>query len=142
MSDLITLAVKNYDNALDNVKDHGVNVTLSGMIIVFAMLILLVFIIWAFGMFMSRVINKEKPNKAPKQPKPKKEAKPKKAAPAVQQSVSETEDEGIIAAISAAVMMMYEGTGVTPKIRSIRPAVKTARSAWATAGVMNNTRSF
>ena len=51
-------------------------------------------------------------------------------------------DDDVIAAISAAVMMMYECSGKTPIIRSIRPAVKSSRSAWANAGVMNNTRSF
>ena len=53
-----------------------------------------------------------------------------------------SEDEDVVAAISAAVMMMYEGTGKTPVIRSIRPANKGVRSAWGMAGVMNNTRPF
>ena len=39
-------------------------------------------------------------------------------------------------------MMMYEGTGKTPVIRSIRPAATGGMSAWRAAGIANNTRSF
>ena len=51
-------------------------------------------------------------------------------------------DEEVVAAISAAVNMMYEGTGKSPIIRSIKPSTKQSRSAWKTAGVLNNTRPF
>lgn len=140
MLDFLTLAVKDYGTA-GNLKDHGVNVTLSGVLIVFAMLVLLVFVIWAFGMIMSRITGQ---NKKPKADKVKTE-QPKNPAPAskpAQTVLSDADDESVIAAVSAAVAMMYEGTGVTPVIRSIRPAVKSARSAWATAGIANNTRPF
>ncbi len=137
--DIITLVAKDYNNVTDNMSVYGGNVTMSGLLIVFAMLVLLVVILAVFGSIMSRISG------APKKEKPKKEPKVEKkvdvpAASVV--SVSASDDEDVIAAISAAVMMMYEGTGKTPVIRSIRPAIKGVRSAWGMAGVMNNTRPF
>ncbi len=128
----ITLA----SDIMNNIKDYGVNVTFSGLVIVFAMLILLVLIIFIFGMIFGGKISANKV-KAPKSEKKKESTN----VPVVTAAAS-TEDEDVIAAISAAVMMMYEGTGKTPIIRSIRPAQKGVRSAWGMAGVMNNTRPF
>lgn len=141
MSDFITLAVKDYGIA-GNLKDHGINVTLSGVLIVFAMLVLLVGVIWAFGAIMTRITGQNKPPKAKKEKteQPKAVAVVKSPAPVVASAA--TEDEDVLAAISAAIMMMYEGTGKTPVIRSVRPAVKGVRSAWASAGIANNTRPF
>lgn len=135
--DLITLAAKDYGNVAENMGTYGGNVTGSGLVIVFAMLVLLVIIISVFGMVMSRLSG------APKKEKPKKEpiAVAAPVAVAAPAPVASEEDD-IVAAISAAVMMMYEGTGKTPVIRSIRPAAKGVRSAWGMAGVMNNTRPF
>ncbi|MBO5746660.1 MAG: OadG family protein [Clostridia bacterium] len=138
--DLLTLAAKveNY-GVVGNLKSHGVTVTLSGLIIVFSMLVFLVFVLVIFGSLMERLSGKPKKEKSVKVNKV--EPKPVVAAPVVNNAVSADEDE-IIAAISAAVMMMYEGTGTTPVIRSIRPAQTSGYSAWKMAGIMNNTRSF
>lgn len=132
------LKVTNHGNGIENLKDSGINVTSSGLIIVFAMLILLVIILTVFGFVMSRLTG------APKTEKPKKEPKVEKKAdmPVAPVVSASSEDDDVIAAISAAVMMMYEGTGKTPVIRSIRPSQKGVRSAWGMAGVMNNTRPF
>lgn len=134
--------------ALENLKNYGINITLSGVIIVFAMLVLLVFVIYIFGLVMTKFFGQ------PKNDKVKKEKKNKLLAKNSADEVEDDEvlaaisaavmmmDEEVVAAISAAVNMMYEGTGKTPFIRSIKPQLKQRRSAWATAGVMNNTRPF
>lgn len=140
MFDLNTLAViKDHGSILENLKDGGITVTLSGIIIVFAMLVLLVAIIWAFGKIMTAVTGNGKP---PKEKKAKKEAPAADSKASAGGASNVSEDEGVIAAISAAIMMMYEGTGKTPVIRSIRPAATGMRSAWAAAGIANNTRPF
>lgn len=143
MFDLNTLAVINdKGDVLENLKDAGVNVTLSGIIIVFSILILLVFIIAAFGLVMVAIDNKKKASKAKtaEAPKP---APQKKAVAPIAAPVKETKnDDGVVAAISAAVAMMYEGTEVTPAIRSVRPSATGARSLWKQAGIFNNTRPF
>lgn len=56
-------------------------------------------------------------------------------------SVQEDDDE-IIAVIAAAVATMYDGTGKSAVIRSVRPSVKPNRSVWSAAGVYENTRAF
>lgn len=134
----------------DNLKEYGITVTLSGILIVFFMLILLVLVMVVFGAVMSRVSGKPKKEKAPKQKKKNRDATVAKAETkqendeviaAISAAVMMM-DEEVVAAISAAVNMMYEGTGVSPIIRSIKPSVKQKRSAWATAGLLNNTRPF
>lgn len=135
MLDFIALAAENY-GIVENLKTHGVTVTLSGLIIVFSMLLLLVCIIGVFGIVMVKLSR----TSAPKNDKVKNAEPVKVATPTVSDDAAC--DDGVIAAISAAVMMMYEGTGKTPVIRSIKPAQKGVRSVWANAGIMNNTRPF
>lgn len=142
MLDLIALSAKAPDmGTAGNLEKYAGNVTLSGLLIVFAMLVLLVVIISLFGSVMDRLngVKKPKASKSVTAQAPA-EATVKSQEPQFA-SVNEVDDGEVIAAISAAVMMMYEGTGKTPVIRSIRPATA-SRSAWKQAGVLNNVRSF
>ena len=140
MIDILNLAVKG-GTVAENFKQYGGTVTLSGLIIVFAMLILFVFVIAAFGAIMSRTAGKPKKAK-PAAPKTESKPVPKKSAPAAAPAPVNGVDDETVAVISAAVDMMYEGTGKTPVIRSVRPAATGVRSAWKTAGVLNNIRPF
>ena len=110
------------------------SVVLTGLAIVFGMLVLFVIIFSLFGVFSK----KDKATKS--ENKPKVNVKPA-PTPVVSAPVS-TEDDDIIAVIAAAVYSMYEGTGKKAVIRSIRPSATNGRSAWATAGLMNNIKSF
>ena len=143
---MLTLKAENL-GVVENLKTHGITITLSGIIIVFAMLVLLVLVMSLFGAVMSRINGKPKKEK---QPKVKKKNNLKVNAgsedeseilAAISAAVMMMDDE-VVAAISAAVNMMYEGTGKSPIIRSIKPSTKQSRSAWKTAGILNNTRSF
>ena len=92
-------------------------------------------LIWAFGRIMHGTTSESKKavNNA---------ASPAPAIPTAP-FVSNDDIEGeTIAAISAAVMMMYEGTGKIPVIRSIKRADRGFVNAWRAAGIANNTRSF
>ena len=142
MIDILNLAVKG-GTVVENFKQYGGTVTLSGFIIVFAMLILFVFVISAFGAIMSRTAGKPKKAK-PAAPKTESKPVPKKSAPAPAAALAPVNgvDDETVAVISAAVAMMYEGTGKIPVIRSVKPAATGVRSAWKTAGVLNNTRPF
>lgn len=118
--------------------NEGIIVTICGLVIVFAMLVLLVVIIMAFGGIMDKIngVEKVKPTKTEK----KAEHAPVAPAPVV--TVEEDNDE-IIAVIAAAVDAIYAETGVKPVIRRIKPAAaKGTRSVWAAAGVFENTRAF
>ena len=142
MIDISNLAVKG-GTVAENFKQYGGTVTLSGFIIVFAMLILFVFVISAFGAIMSRTAGKPKKAK-PAAPKTESKPVPTKSAPAATAALAPVNgvDDETVAVISAAVAMMYEGTGKIPVIRSVKPAATGVRSAWKTAGVLNNTRPF
>ena len=112
--------------------------TFSGVAIVFGMLLILVIMIAIFGLFARAGKGKsDKKAKAEKMPKVKKIAEPS----SVKNAVNESDDDEVIAVISAAVAMMYEGTGKKAVIRSIRPS-SAGRSAWANAGIRDNVRAF
>lgn len=116
---------------------------LTGFTIVFAVLLFLIFIIWCYGKIISTAIKKAEEKKAAKaQADVDKKAEvqaiaaPKPvAAPVVSSGLS---DE-VVAVISAAVYSMY-GSTEKVKIKSIKKS--SGRSAWANAGVINNTRPF
>lgn len=117
------------------VTNFAVDVTLAGIVIVFGMLILLVTIISIFGKMMSGVGNKPK---AEKQEKP---VAPKVVKnPVAQVNSTVNEDDELIAVISAAIYSMYEGTGVKPVIKAIRPSSNV--NPWKYAGVQQNMKSF
>lgn len=65
---------------------------------------------------------------------------PKANAPVKAPSVQNGIPEEVVAAIAAAVYTLYGSTGHT--ITSIKRAERPARSAWATAGLLENTRPF
>lgn len=121
----------------------AMNVTVCGIVIVFVMLIFLVLIIMIFGSLMNGLSHSSGKQEKPKQNKPT-EAPSSVTAPPVQPTVTVEEDsDEIIAVISAAVSAIYEGTGKKPAIRAIKRADSNgARSAWASAGIFENTRAF
>lgn len=127
-------------------------VTLAGFGIVFAALILLVFIIFLFGKIFDAINQKKKDkeaaNAATQAPKTTAVAKaaasaptPKAAAP-----IADTSDEDeVIAAITAAIAMMSAADGKNYKIRSVKPAASNrlgGRTAWAMDGRRQNVMPF
>ncbi|MGN0537988.1 MAG: OadG family protein [Acutalibacteraceae bacterium] len=120
----------------------ALNLFLAGFVIVFAVLVVLIFIVKIYSTIVQSVTG------AAKKKKEKKEA-----AKVTVQNVTETptltetdtaEDEDgisgeVVAAIAAAVDYIY---GEKPhKIKSVK-RTKSARSAWAAAGLRENTRPF
>lgn len=122
----------------------GFNVTITGVALVFSMLVLLVLILIIFGKVSVALLN----------------AAEKKAAKAREATLSKmTEDSSdnqtvaavinhedgigdeVIAVISAAVSTLYMGTSKKPVIKAIKKS-SGRRTSWGNAGVANNTRSF
>lgn len=124
----MTLAVTNF----------AVDVTLAGIVIVFSMLILLVAIISIFGKLMSGA-KKEKKVNVEAAPAPKKVVNKPSTVVNTSKTISNDDDE-LIAVITAAVYSMYEGTGVKPVIKAVRPSVGV--NPWKLAGVQQNMKSF
>lgn len=113
-------------------------ITVSGILIVFMTLVLLVLIFTAFGKIVSGGSKKSSDSaSAPAQPA-QVVIKPAAApAPVVEEGIP----GAVIAAIAAAVSMMGEQDGKTYKVRSVRRE-RAGRPAWAAAGIMENTRPF
>lgn len=105
----------------------SLTVLLTGLAIVFIMLIALTFIIKGYGSAVKQL--QDKLGGKPSLPV-------STGSPVVQEGIPEE----VVAAISAAVYMMY-GTSAT-QIKSIRRAAPSSRSAWRMAGLLENTRPF
>lgn len=122
----------------------AINVTVTGITLVFSMLVLLVLILILFGTISESL----------------KKSADKKAAKAKEQALSAMAEDvniesvdapvtkssnnlsgEVVAAISAAISVMYMGSAKKPVIKSIKKS-SGRRSAWANAGIQNNTRSF
>ena len=121
----------------------GFIILLTGIVVVFAVLILLIGIIKMYSTIVYNAQNKG--NKKDKKVKDLPTAEVE-AAPAVVQRTEPVEEEDdtsipgeIVAAIAAAVEVIF-GQG-TVKIKSVRKSSK-RRSAWKSAGIAENTRSF
>lgn len=115
----------------------SLTVLLTGLVVVFAMLIFLTIVIKIYGSVIYNTTKKRMESN-----KPKVEAAPT-PAPAPAPAPIEVE-EGIsgevVAAIAAAVYMTY---GVSAsRIRSVKRAAANPRSLWGEAGRLENTRPF
>ena len=116
------------------------SVVLVGLVVVFAVLIILVLICWAMGKVFSAVSGGNGDSG-----RTEKKAAPAPVVPAVKTgTVSPVVEDGIsdeiVAAISAAVACMME-PGKSFALKSVRRA-REARSAWSAAGIAENTRPF
>ena len=118
-----------FENFASNIG-QGLKVSIVGLIVVFVGLILLIGLVKLMTTINDRREAKKQAEKAAqKQPEP----APKPAAPAapapvpVEAPAPETDDSEIVAAIMAAINVMYEGTGKQPVLRQIRRSSK----SWA-----------
>lgn len=108
---------------------------LIGLVVVFAVLLILTFIFWLFGLVAGGGKQKDS---APVVQKPAVASK----APVTAPTVSDDVPDEIVAVIAAAVAAMSSG-GKQYVVRRIRPASSgSARPAWAAAGIADNTRPF
>lgn len=129
-----------------SIFEVGAITTITGIVLVFAMLLFLVFVLWLFGV-VAKAATKSAEKKAMKAKadlsKQISEEAPKTDLNEVVSSSSA--DDGIsgevVAAIAAAISVMYSGTGKKPVIKSVKKS-GSRRSAWASAGIADNTRSF
>lgn len=117
-------------------------VVLTGFIVVFSMLLFLILIIKLYSTIVQKAQNGGKKKKKTNVTNTKQTA----PAPVIAQAatptpaVSDGVSEEVVAVISAAVATMY-GSPEKAKIKSIKKS-NGGRSAWANAGVLDNTRPF
>lgn len=138
-SDLAVLA----NTAELSLAEKGIasaKVVLTGFVVVFVVLILLIFIIKIYGGIVTKAqqTGKKKKKVVDEQKTVPVPAKSVAAVPA--QVTQDGLSEEVVAVISAAVATMY-GSPEKAKIKSIKKS-SGGRSAWANAGVLDNTRPF
>ena len=133
LSDVALLAKEELSLAEKGIA--SAKVVLTGFVVVFAMLILLIFIIKIYGAIIQKAQNAGKKSKEKKA-----ETVAETPAPVVAAQTDGVSDE-VVAVISAAVATMY-GSSEKARIKSIKKSSDGGRSAWAKAGVLDNTRPF
>lgn len=137
LSSLLSVAA-----AMNNIEGEPSweTVVITGLVLVFCVLVLLYLLITLEGVIFSSIENKKKAALAEK-------AAPAPAAPTAiapqQAAKAPVIEKGIpgeaVAAITAALACMDGGSGYT--LRSLKRA-KTGRSAWSQAGVVSYTEPF
>ncbi|MGN1119783.1 MAG: OadG family protein [Oscillospiraceae bacterium] len=135
-----------YGTAHEQVADgdywSSVGITaLSGILVVFLILAILIFVFWLMGTVF-KTIDKSKKAKAAAAVKEQPAAAPAAAPAEVVEDVVEDNDDEIIAVISAAIAAYSEEDGKTYAIRKIERKDRRTRSAWSLAGIGENTRPF
>lgn len=122
-------------------------ITASGIVVVFAILVLLIFIFYAYGAIFSALTASKEKKKAEKAAAAEKAVAEKSAA---QTEVSQTSAETvpadgeipgeIIAVIAAAVASL--GDGKTYRVKKVTRTPVAGRTPWAAAGLLENVRPF
>ena len=123
----------------------------TGLVVVFLILAILVLFLWLFGKVFKGIGNlqQKKAQKAAEEAAAKKAAETKKPAAPVPVRTSaapeieyeEEDDDEIIAVIAAAIAAYGEAEGKQYRIASIKRP-RTARSGWSAAGIADNMRGF
>ncbi len=142
----ITSAITTADLSMGERGIESAKVVLTGFVVVFAVLVLLILIIKLYGFIIAKAQNAAENRKKAKlkqssQSKPAdtpkaESVKPAQPQPQVQDGISEE----VVAVISAAVATTY-GSSQKLRVKSIKKS-NSGRSAWANAGVLDNTRPF
>ena len=118
-------------------------ITVTGILVVFFILAILIFLFWLMGTLFQN-IDKSKKAKAEAAKAAAAKAAPAPAPAAVEEVAEEDEDndDEIMAVISAAIAAYAEEEGTSYTIRDVKRRDKRARSAWSLAGIGENTRPF
>lgn len=121
----------------------GFIILLTGIVVVFAVLVLLIGVIKLYSTIVYNAQNKGNKKDKKVEKLPSAEVEPVLEVVQKTEPVEEEDDASIpgevIAAIAAAVEVIF-GQG-TVKIKSLKKSSK-RRSAWKSAGIAENTRSF
>ncbi len=120
----------------------SLTVLLTGFVVVFAVLLILIGIIKGYSLIVTKLEQKVKEKKNQKKAasaKPETSVQQPKAVKVTETVESGISDE-IVAVIAAAVDAMYGSSGKA-RIKSIKKS-DNSRSAWSKAGVLDNTRPF
>ena len=115
---------------------------ITGLIVVFLILVILVAFLWAMGKLLNLNI-KKKPKAAKTASQPAPASAPAAPAPApIPVEEYDEDDSEIIAVIAAAIAAYGEHDGKQYRIASVKRQDRSQRSSWSAAGISENTRPF
>ena len=115
----------------------------SGIVIVFVILGILIFFLWALGTIFQSIDKSKKKKAEQKAAETAASAPAPSPAPAVAEVYEEDDDDDeIIAVISAAIAAYGESEGKQYKIMGIKKREKSQRPSWGAAGISENMRGF
>lgn len=109
--------------------------TATGIVVVFAVLVILIIIVSVLGKIMDSITNK--PKKKAEQKAEILEEKPNIVALETEDGISAE----VVAAISGAIAVIMSDEGKAYRIRSVK-RTRESRPAWSAAGIQENTRPF
>lgn len=120
---------------------YVIAVVITGLVVVFLGLILLIAFISAIGSLFKKIDRKKAAAKAAEAAEKPAEAPKAAVQPA---AASNSDSDEVIAVISAAVAMMSAADGTSYRIKSVKAAAQngSSRSAWAMAGLRETTNPF
>lgn len=120
---------------------YVIAVVITGLVVVFLGLVLLIAFISAIGAIFKKIDRKKAAAKAAEATEKPAEAPKAAVQPA---AVSNSDSDEVIAVISAAVAMMSAADGTSYRIKSVKAAAQngSSRSAWAMAGLRETTNPF
>lgn len=119
---------------------YVIAVVITGLVVVFLGLVLLIAFISGIGAVFKKIDKKKTEAKATADSKP--AEAPKASVPASVPAAS-SEDDEVIAVISAAVAMMSAADGISYRVKSVKAVQNgSSRSAWAMAGLRETTNPF
>lgn len=121
---------------------YVIAVVITGLVVVFLGLVLLIAFISAIGAIFKKIDQKKAAAKAAEAAE--KSAEAPKAAVQPAAAASSSDSDEVIAVISAAVAMMSAADGTSYRIKSVKAAAQNgpSRSAWAMAGLRETTNPF
>ena len=131
--------------------DWGIvgSTVVTGLVVVFLILAILVFFLWVFGKIF-KAINKSKEKKKAEQLAVLNKEKPQTVSPAPtgpspdnnpDDDYEDEDDDEIIAVIAAAIAAYGEAEGKQYRIAGIKRPKK-VRPGWSSAGIADNMRGF
>ena len=113
----------------------------TGIVIVFLILAILIFFLWAMGKIFQTIENSKK-KKAEQKVVEAAPSTPETSVQAEEIFEDEEDDDEIIAVISAAIAAYGEAEGKQYRISSVKKREKSQRSGWSAAGISDNMRGF
>ena len=120
-------------------------VVISGLAVVFAALILLILFVWIYGKIFDSIKSKKKKsrdNEVKEKISTIKTELPQSDEVSLQE---DSEEDEVVAAISAVIAQIADEEGTNLRVKSIRPALQSRNSgqnAWALEGLRQNTAPF